>query len=262
MMSTLLWLLFAAAPAADAPAITTAARVTTSVSVRVDDRRAARELTRAHAVEVGGWFSRLGPDEVVCRVPAADVEEFTAWATGLGDLIERNFSRDDLGPAIADAEARLAARKEVMERYLVVLAGAGPSTVVQVEQEITRLVSEIEAVQGELQVLKDRAAFGEVTVSFRFRERRAPVSDGSSNFAWLNTMNVSDFLADLAAGERASPSAARPIAPEGFAAYKQPSRFQAVSPDDVAYRVRSVKHKPRQKKKTRLPIRGTAGKTR
>jgi hypothetical protein len=248
MIRALLLSLFLAgsAAAADKPAdVTTAARVTTSVTIRVDDRRAARETVRARSVEVGGWFSRLGPDEVVCRVPTAQVETFTTWAAGLGDLLDRSFSRDDLGPAIADAEARLAARREVLERYMVVLSQAGPSTVVQVEQEITRLVGEIEAVQGELQVLRDRAAYSEVTVGFRFRERRAPVNDGSSSFDWINTMNVADFLYALQSGQRAGPSGARVVAPEGFAPFEKPSRFQAVSPDDVAFRVRSVKHKPR-----------------
>ena len=93
--------------------------------------------------------------------------------------------------------------------------------------------------------MQHQADYADVTVSFRFRNRQAPARDGRSSFAWLNQLNVADLLDDLRAGRRSDRSAARAVAPEGFAPYRKPGRFQALSPDGVVYRVRSVRHKPK-----------------
>ena len=187
-----------------------------------------------------GWFSRFSGNGVTVRVPTASADAYLAAAQELGDVDSRQYGREDLGARIADLESRLKARREVLGRYLEVLDEASPKAVVQVEQEITRVVAEIEGLEGQLRVMADRVDHSEVSLSFRYRERRAPVRDGGSSFAWLNTMNVADLLDDLENGWRSSWSRSSAIAPAGFAPFPKPWRFQAVSSDDVAFRVRSL----------------------
>lgn len=219
-------------------------RVTGALVLRVDDQAAASANAIALAEQMGGWFSRFSGDGVTVRVPTVGVDAFLEATQGFGDVEGRTYDREDLGVRIADIESRLKARREVLSRYLSVLEEASPKAVVQVEREITRVVSEIEGLEGQLRVHTDRVEHAEVTLSFRYRERRAPSRDGSSSFGWLNTMNVADFLEELERGWRASPSRSLPVAPEGFASFRRPGRFQAVSPDDVAFRVRSARNKP------------------
>jgi hypothetical protein len=219
-------------------------RVTGALVLRVDDQAAASANAIALAEQMGGWFSRFSGDGVTVRIPTAGVDAFLEASQGFGDVEDRQYGREDLGGRIADVESRLKARREVLARYLSVLEDASPKAVVQVEREITRVVSEIEGLEGQLRVHTDRVKHAEVTLSFRYRERRAPVRDGSSSFAWLNTMNVADFLEELEVGWRGTLSRSLPVAPEGFAPFRRPGRFQAVSPDDVAFRVRSARNKP------------------
>lgn len=229
---------------AEAPRAPTV-RVNASLVLRVVDREAAIQATVAAAEQFGGWFSNLSDQAVTVRIPTAQVDPFLDGAAGLGRVEGRSYDRTDLGRQIGDLESRLGARRDVLAKYMAVLADASPKAIVQVEREITRVVSEIEGIEGQLRVLRDRAAFAEVTLSFRYRERRAPRRDGSSSFAWLNTMNVADFLDSIEGGWRATRSRSEAVAPSGFAPYKKAGRFQALSPDGVAYRVRSVRNKPK-----------------
>ena len=219
-------------------------RVTGGLVLRVDDQEAASETAIAIAEQMGGWFSRYSSSGVTLRVPTGGADAFLAAAQDLGDVEDRQYGREDLGPRIADVESRLKARREVLERYLAVLDEASPKAIVQVEREITRVVAEIEGLEGQLRVLADRVDHAEVTLSFRYRERRAPTRDGSSSFEWLNTMNVADMLDDLENGWRGTWSRSAPMAPAGFAPFPRAWRFQALSPDDVSFRVRSARNRP------------------
>lgn len=219
-------------------------RVVAGLTLRVDDQDAAAAAAVKAAEERGGWFSSFGSQAVTLRVPVAQADALVTELRGLGDLLERSYQSDDLMAQVVDLESRLQARRKMLDKYLEVLGSASPKAIVQVEREVTQLVAEIEGLEGQLRFLRDRAAFAEVSVSFRYRERQAPVRDGSSSFAWLNTLNVSDLLYDLEYGRRSGRSHAVAVPPDGFAAYDRPTRFQAVSPDDVAFRVRSEEHEP------------------
>lgn len=220
------------------------AHVSASLVLHVTDREAAAEQVVAMGEAAGGWFSEIRPDLVALKVPRAQVRQVARGLEALGDVADRGFERTDLGPRLGDLRSQLASRESVLDQYLAVLATASPKSVVSVEREVTRLVSEIESIKGQLAGLEHRSAYADLVVSFRFRERRAPNRGSASSFGWINTLNVADLLEDFEAGDRASRSASQPTTPPGFAAYRRTARFQAVSPDGVVTRTRSVRHKP------------------
>lgn len=226
-------------------ALAATTQVQASLTLRVDDRGAASETAVELAEEAGGWFSSLSGEHVALRVPVADVEGVLESLREVGDVVERTYGASDLSDEVIDLEGRLAARRTGLDQYLEVLETARPEAVVAVESEVARLIAEIEQIEGRLRVLRDRADYAQVDVSFRYRERRAPLRDGSSSFAWLNSLNVQDLLDDFEYGDRATRSRVKAVAPAGFAPFRRAWRFQAVSPDEVVYRVRSAKNKPK-----------------
>lgn len=218
--------------------------VTAGLVVQVDDREAALAQAVALAEARGGWFASLSTDHVDLRVPAAEAPALVEALRGLGELVDRSYDRRDLGPQLTNLDVRLESRRSVLARYEAVLAEASPKSVVTVERQITGLVGEIEQLEGQRRVLVDQVAHARVSLSLRFRERRAPRPDGSSSFAWLNTVNIDDLLRDFEQGWRAPRSRATVPTPEGFAAWRRRGRFQAESPDGVRLRVRKAKNKP------------------
>ena len=212
--------------------------------LQVDDRAAALATAVSLARAEQGWFARLSDDAVALRVPVAAAPALVDRLDDLGVVVERSFSREDLGPTRLDLTSRIAAREAVLARYFAVLSTAGPDAVVSVEREITRAVSELEGLQGRLRVLDDRAAYAVIDVGFRYRDRTPPRRTGDSPFPFLERLNVADLLADFAAGRPGARSHCSPVAPAGFAPFRPAGRFQAASPDDVVYRVQAVPNKP------------------
>jgi hypothetical protein len=235
---------------ADGPAAATSTEIVSSTAItgmltlRVNDREAAIDAAIKDAEAAGGWFQSLGKDHVSLRIPVDHSRDFLEAQRRHGDLLDRRYSAQDLGAQMRDLEGLIAARRDVLLKYLSVLDTASPKAVVSVEREVTRVVQQIEQAEGQLRVLRDRADYARIDLHFRFRERRAPRRDGSSSFAWLNTMNVGDMVDDMRSGRRSSRSLTEVPVPEGFAAWRKRGRFQAVSPDGVSVRVRSAKNKP------------------
>ena len=238
----------AAPPRAPAPApapIPDVERLTAGIVVQVDDRDAAQRVVIADAEALGGWFSSLGSQNVTVRVPNAKVPAMLERIRTLGEVVDRSFGREALGQQLADARSALAARQEVLARYYEVLGQAGPDSVVAVESEIDRVIREMESYQGRIRALEDRGTWAQVDVSFQFRDRSAPAPTGQSSFAWINRVDLALVLADFRGG-RVSEKAcvADVVIPDGFAAFKVKKHIAAVSPDDVVFRVRTLRNKP------------------
>ena len=220
-------------------------QVAASLTIKVAQRDAAADALVQKTKDLGGYFSSLSDQQVVLRVPTADVDALLTTAEGLGVVVGRSFQRTDLSAQVGEVEARLGAREKVLRMYLEVLRDANANAVVTVEQQITSLIGEIEGLKGQLRLMTDRAQYGTVTIAFQFRERAAPARRGDSSFAWLNTMN----LADVRDGFRWPRGSGRTRgvtahAPEGFAVYEKRRPFRATSPDGVLYSVRTLPNEP------------------
>lgn len=214
--------------------------------VQVTQPTDAGDALVAKAQEVGGWFQSRTQTEVALRVPSARAEGVLAYATTLGKVADRSVQRGDLTRDLAELTGRVQAREEVLERYYAVLDAAGPQSIVAVERQIVSAIEQIESLKGQIRVLEDQVRWARVNVSFRYRDRAAPRRDGASSFAWLNTLNVQDLLDGMRAWQPDwTTRGVGAVTPEGFSAWRKPSRFRAASPDGVLYRVRTVKHEPR-----------------
>ncbi|MFT7519539.1 MAG: hypothetical protein ACI9MC_001681 [Kiritimatiellia bacterium] len=218
--------------------------IAASLTLRVPDRRAATLEAIALAEAKGGWFSNMTAEEVALRIPTQDVKQVMDELRAMGDVVNRTYTRLDHTQEIAELTARIEGREDVLAKYMDVLATARSKSVVAVEREISRAISELEGLKGRRRFLQTRLEHAQVQVRFVFKDRKAPSRDGSSSFAWLNTMNMADVLTDFENGWRSTPSLVDVSVPDGFAPYRGESKFRAVSPDDVVYRVRSAKNEP------------------
>jgi len=238
-------LLFAVLACAPLPALAEDTVVNASLVLKVTQVEPAADTLVARAQEAGGWFSSRTGDRVVLRIPTARTEAFVAAAKTLGVVVDHSFQRDDRSLQLADLRSRAATRRQMLAQYMELLKTAEQDGVLTVEREIVNLVAEIERYEGQIRFLEDRIAFSEVAVDFRFQDRTAPVEDGSSSFAWLNTVTLTGLLDDFQTPTGSTRvSGVRSDVPDGFAPYPKGKAFRAASPDDVVFRVRSEKHEP------------------
>lgn len=217
-----------------------------SMTVQVADREAAIQRVVASAKASGGWFSALSDDAVTIQVPVSQAVGVLDAGKALGLVVDRGWAVQELDTELTDLGARLASREAVLKRYLDILSTTNAASVVAVEREITRTVTEIEQIKGRTRYLETRSAYANLAFSFRFSDRAAPARDGRSSFAWLNGLNLADLQDAFRSGRLSHRSCGvYAVAPDGFAAGRRARRFNAVSPDDVVMRVRRAKNRPR-----------------
>lgn len=220
--------------------------VVATMVVKVTRRDEAADALVAQAEAMGGYFAERSDQRLRLKVPAAQARDYLAQVEEQGVVVDSTFNTTGLSQQLADNQARLDTREEILARYFVVLETAGSDSVVTVEREIVNLVAEIERYKGTIRALEHRATYADITLDFEFRDRAAPSRGGSSSFDWLNTLNLADLIEDFHYGmsSRAAKRSSGHSAPDGFAPYRVRREFRAVSPDDVLYRARAEKHKP------------------
>ena len=166
----------------------------TTLVIKVTDRVKAADALAAEAEKRSGWFTSRTDDSIALRVPAAEADALAAFAETLGKTVQRQTTASDAAAELTQLRAVMKSKEETLQRYYAVIAEASAAEVVAVEREMTRLVQEIEATKGRIRLLEHQVAYAGVTVHFQFIDRRPPVRDGRSSFAWLNTMNLADLL--------------------------------------------------------------------
>ncbi len=172
---------------AAAPPVTRKIVYTSQIDVVVESMAAAQErLTKLieSVREQGGYLSR---QEIIgsvgshrrgswtVRVPLAQFDGFVAEVEKLGEL-ERNLrDSQDVTEAYADLEARLKNKQASETRLLSHLEkSAALKDTLELERELSRVRGEIEQVQGQLNVLKNKSDLATVTLTLIERQGYTP----------------------------------------------------------------------------------------
>jgi hypothetical protein len=137
---------------------------TATLRLRVDDPAAAADGAEDVAEEAGGSTSdrteEADAEEVTLtlRVPAEAFTTAVDDIADLGEVLDRRVSAEEVTDQVVDLEGRLANAEASAARLRELFAEAQDVThVVALEQALTEREAEVESLQGQLQVLEDRA---------------------------------------------------------------------------------------------------------
>ncbi len=163
----------------------------------------------------GGYISSENEDHsygqmrciIEIRVPSIHfdslVETVSRSATSFD---ERTIFVQDVGEEFADVTARIKAKKEVELRYIAILARAKKiSEILEIEQKIGEVRSEIESMQGRLNYLQSQVSFSTLTVTF-YEPHSVPLAQRENFFSrilasvingWNGLLNLTVSLAEI-----------------------------------------------------------------
>jgi hypothetical protein len=165
--------------------------------LKVADRDATADAVIAVAEKSGGYFLSRTNDAVRLKIPVAAVKEALAAIEPLGTVAQRSTQAADVGEKLDMVRTRLASREGMLKHYFTVVATASDTQMPEVEAAMTTLVQEIESLRGTVELVEHQLRYAAVDVNFSFRDRRAPAASGRSSFEWLNTVNLSDLIAEF-----------------------------------------------------------------
>ncbi|MBR7742444.1 DUF4349 domain-containing protein [Phycicoccus sp. BSK3Z-2] len=172
----------AAAPGEVAPAVVERRLARRAdISLAVDDVARAASRLRAVASAADGLVTNeevssdpvdpasttrpTGWGTVTISVPADRLDATLDEVAGVGTVLSRSTSTDDVTAQYVDTESRVASMQESVSRVRGLLADASDlSDVVQLEAELSRRQADLEAYQSTLAALRDRVTLAPITV--------------------------------------------------------------------------------------------------
>ena len=230
----------------------------------VFDRNEAADRLGDWAEENGGYFTWKSDESVRLRVPDEAVGGFRDVLEEIGEgILQIGQSSTDLRDEMMRSRSVLEAREEILEKNIDLLDTSDVEGTLELEQEIRRLMDDIDASRGYLSKLEHDALMAVIEVSLSFRQQTVPVYR-ASRFEWINNVDFYYFLEDYPPAALSFSLGGDPIpVPDGFAKVNSSGEFSALSPEGVRIRIRKVKNYPEQNRdfwqqalKTDLGLRG------
>ncbi|MFF3330852.1 DUF4349 domain-containing protein [Streptomyces sp. NPDC002888] len=163
--------------AATTPPKLTANRIirTASLTVQVKDVPKALDRARAATENAGGYIGdeTTTRDEegdehtrVVLRVPTEKYDEVLADLQGAGKLLDRTAKAQDVTDQVVDVESRITSQRASVTRVRELMDRATRlSDIVELEGELSRRQSDLEALLAQQASLKDRTGMATITLS-------------------------------------------------------------------------------------------------
>lgn len=158
------------------------------------------------SVDRTGYYERgrMRSASLIVRIPADKLDEFLAEVDGLGNVISREESVEDVTDSYEDTEARLAATRTEYETLLGLLAKAESlDDIMKLQNRLTEVRYQMESYEAKLRSYDSRIEYSSVRmyvsevlredpvepesfseeVSRRFNESLSDVGDGFTRFA-------------------------------------------------------------------------------
>ena len=128
------------------------------------------------AESVGGHISSRKDQSVQIKVPSASFREAMTKIEGIGGVVNRSVTADDVSEEFHDLEVRLVNMRATRTRLQEFLAKApGIQDMLTVERELERVAQEIDRIEGRLEFLRTRAAMSVISVALTPKPKSVPI---------------------------------------------------------------------------------------
>lgn len=185
---------------------------TASLQLQVRDVRSAIGRAETLVAGLGGYASQVegyfgddsdgGSATATYRVPPDKLDQLTEALNGLGKLLSRNVSAEDVTSQVVDLEGRLKALRASADRLTTLLSTAPDSkALVEIEAELSRRESEIESLTSQLNTFRNRVGLSTLQVTFSVVAPPASPSKNVPGFrrgfrtGWAAFVNTGSALA-------------------------------------------------------------------
>jgi len=168
---------------------------TAQMEIIVADLDYALGEVRKAAERLGGYMQHLSHGSITIRVPAGQFNDAVDALAKLGPVVNREITALDVTEQHADLEIRLDNGRAALKRLQALLDKAmDVKEVLAIEKELIRMRTEIERLEGKMNLLKNRVAYATITVSFR---QAAHVSNHirvKLPFWWLSQLGLETLM--------------------------------------------------------------------
>jgi hypothetical protein len=125
---------------------------------------------------LGGHISGRKDLSVTIKVPSATFREAMTKIDGIGGVVGRSVTADDVSEEFHDLEVRLGNLRSTRTRLQEFLGKAGGiPDMLTVERELERVALEIDRIEGRLEFLRTRAAMSVIAIQLTAKPKVVPI---------------------------------------------------------------------------------------
>ncbi|MGH7281799.1 MAG: DUF4349 domain-containing protein [Polyangiaceae bacterium] len=125
------------------------------------------------AKDLGGYLSVRNDTSITIRVPRAAFDEAIRRIGLTGDVVHKEISAEDVTDQYVDMEARLKNAKAMRDRLQDLLQRAQVKEAIEIQAQLGKVTEEIERLEGQLKLMKDKIAYSSIAVNFAPRGNAA-----------------------------------------------------------------------------------------
>jgi hypothetical protein len=151
---------------------------------------------RQYVATIGGFPSLVTNTELVLKIPPEHLSSALARIGKAGLILQKSLAREDLSLEIAKLAGQLESKRAILAELRRFFDTSDAEATLAIERNMTDLVVELESVKGRLRVLRERAEWVVIHVSFQFKPRER-ITRVSSPFEWLNSVDLDRFLTEF-----------------------------------------------------------------
>ncbi len=139
-----------------------------------------------------GYFSN---DRINVRIPVSEVEPLRRFLADLGYVIGENQKCQDITLTLLDLQTRLSTKQKLLSE-LHQISSVRLSETLQVEQEMNRVIEEIENIKGKLAYYRDRIALSEVTIYLNRAYVSSKAQPHTVPAVWMLRLSIENLLGE------------------------------------------------------------------
>ena len=169
-----------------------------SAFIESDDANHTYEKISDYAVQGGGYEFSVSNNkngenttiDLVLKIPAQNLDNFIENLKECGEIINLDISAEDITDRYTDTQIRLSTMKKSLEKYYGFLENSKTTAeMLDIQREINNLTSEIEALEGKLNLWNKQIQ--ESTVKINIREKN-DITRYNGTIKW-NALKISDM---------------------------------------------------------------------
>ena len=125
------------------------------------------------AKDLGGYLSVRNDTSITIRVPRSAFDEAIRRIGLTGDIVHKEITAEDVTDQYVDMEARLKNAKAMRDRLQDLLQRASVKEAIDIQAQLGKVTEEIERLEGQLKLMKDKIAYSSIAVNFAARGNEA-----------------------------------------------------------------------------------------
>jgi hypothetical protein len=125
------------------------------------------------ARDLGGYLAIRNDNSITIRVPRGAFDEAIRRIGLTGDVVHKEVSAEDVTDKYVDMESRLRNAKAMRDRLQDLLQKANVKEAIEIQAQLGKVTEEIEVLEGQLKLMRDKIAYSSIAVNFAARGQGA-----------------------------------------------------------------------------------------